>query len=168
MNPQAPEVLDPNSLLHCTHRTRTGRRCHYPVFGNSALCARHTPPQADQTETDLTAAFGDQLLTNSQRAGNINRFLGRLAILVVQNRISPRRAAVLAYVSNLLLRSLPEIDRENDTGRFPPKAVVSLDPAPGLSSETDPQPEADQQPDKPEGTVNKVVEIFDLPLGGKD
>ena len=72
-----------------------------------------------QAEADLTADFGNQVLSTPQCAASINAFLARLAILVVQNRISPRRAAVLAYVSNLLLRTLSEIDRENDTGRIP-------------------------------------------------
>ena len=40
------------------------------------------------------------------------------------SRFRTRRAAFLDYVSNLLLRSLPEIDRENDTQRFPPKLVT--------------------------------------------
>jgi len=121
MNPQAP---DPAALHYCSHRTPTGRRCHFPVFGNSALCSRHSPKYLPQAEADLNADFGKQLLSSPQRASNINAFLARLAILVVQNRISPRRAAVLAYVSNLLLRSLPEIDRENDTQRFPPKLAA--------------------------------------------
>ena len=119
-----PQILDPASLRHCSHRTATGRRCHFPVFGDSALCSRHSSKYVPQAEADLTADFGNQLLFKPQRAASINAFLGRLAIIVVQNRISPRRAAVLAYVSNLLLRSLSEIDRENDTDRFPPKLVA--------------------------------------------
>jgi hypothetical protein len=63
--------------------------------------------------------------------------LARLAILVVQNRISPRRAAVLAYVSSLLLRSLPKIDRENATGRFPAKpSLQATIPNPSESGHT--------------------------------
>jgi len=118
-----PQPLDPASLNCCSHRTPTGRRSHFPAFGNSALCSRYTPKHVAQTEADLTANFGKQLLSSPQRAANINAFLARLAILVVQSRISPRRAAVLAYVSNLLLRSLPEIDRSRKRhGTLAPQA----------------------------------------------
>lgn len=127
MNPQSPEPLHaiPDPAPVCSHRTKTGRRCHLPALENSVLCFRHAPKYAVQTEADLTAAFGDKLLTNPQRAASINSFVGRLAVLVVQNCVSPRRAAVLADLSNLLLRSLSEIDRELDTGRFPSKVAAS-------------------------------------------
>jgi hypothetical protein len=83
-----------------------------------------------QSEVDLTADFGRHLLANPQSAASINSFMTRLALLVVQNRISPRRAAVVAYLSNLLLLRLAEIDRENDTGRFPSKpALAAVHPA---------------------------------------
>ena len=49
--------------------------------------------------------------------------MARLALLVVQNRIPPHWAAALTYLSSLLLRSLAEIDRENDSGRFLSKNV---------------------------------------------
>jgi hypothetical protein len=127
MNPQSPKVLHaiPDLAPVCSHRTKTGCRCHLPALENSVLCFRHTPKYAVQAEADLTAAFGDRLLTNPQRAASINSFVGRLAVLVVQNRVSPRRAAVLADLSNLLLRSWSEIDRELDTGRFPSKVAAA-------------------------------------------
>jgi hypothetical protein len=48
-----------------------------------------------------------------QTAAGINRSLAELYTLLAQNRISPRRAAVLAYISNLLLRTLPAIEHES-------------------------------------------------------
>jgi hypothetical protein len=45
-----------------------------------------------------------------QNAQGINYSLGALYTLLAQGRISPRRASVLAYISNLLLRTLPAID----------------------------------------------------------
>jgi hypothetical protein len=47
-------------------------------------------------------------------AVQINAFLSQLAALVVQDRISPRRAAVLAYIHSLLLRTLPAVHIELD------------------------------------------------------
>jgi hypothetical protein len=42
----------------------------------------------------------------------INRSLGELYKLQARNLISPRRAAVMAYTANLLLRTLPAIEHE--------------------------------------------------------
>jgi len=47
-----------------------------------------------------------------QNAQGINHSLGALYTLLAQGRISPRRASVLAYISNLLLRTLPAIDND--------------------------------------------------------
>jgi hypothetical protein len=47
-----------------------------------------------------------------QNAQGINYSLGALYTLLAQGRISPRRASVLAYISNLLLRTLPAIDND--------------------------------------------------------
>ncbi len=40
--------------------------------------------------------------------------------LLAQNRISPRRAAVLSYISSLLLRTLPQIDADKAAGIIDP------------------------------------------------
>src|SRR5712691_6015087 len=40
--------------------------------------------------------------------------------LLAQNRISPRRAAVLSYISSLLLRTLPQIDADRAAGILDP------------------------------------------------
>jgi hypothetical protein len=47
-------------------------------------------------------------------AVQVNAFLSQLALLLVQDRISPRRAAVLAYIHSLLLRTLPAVQIELD------------------------------------------------------
>jgi hypothetical protein len=44
--------------------------------------------------------------------------------LLAQNRISPRRAAVLSYISSLLLRTLPQIDAEGPAGIIDPTKPV--------------------------------------------
>src|SRR6266404_3188117 len=45
-------------------------------------------------------------------AAQINDFLARLLLLLAQDKISTRRAAVLAYITNQLLRTLPAIAKE--------------------------------------------------------
>src|SRR3989475_9722716 len=42
----------------------------------------------------------------------INHSLGELYKLQARNKITPRRAAVMAYTCNLLLRTLPAIEHE--------------------------------------------------------
>jgi hypothetical protein len=103
-----------SALPHCSHRTPTGRRCRLPISSpDSGLCLNHAlRRRKDRDLADLASA----LTGNSeqfQTAAGINRSLAELYTLLAQNRISPRRAAVLAYISNLLLRTLPAIEHES-------------------------------------------------------
>jgi hypothetical protein len=105
-----------NSKDKCTHFTAGGRRCRLRVL-RSGLCFRHAALQvqpAQPVDVDLSADFLIQL-DDLQSADQINQFLAKLLILVVQNRISPRRAAVLTYITNQLLHSLVAIKREMDS-----------------------------------------------------
>ncbi len=106
----------------CNHFTSTGRQCLSLAVGRSGLCARHDAAQAKLHARDCAAL----LLRGAkgfQNAGGINYSLGDLYSLLAQDRISPRRAAVLAYISSLLLRTLPAID--NDPY---PRATRFIDP----------------------------------------
>ena len=47
-------------------------------------------------------------------AAQINDFLSRLLLLLAQDKISTRRAAVLTYITSQLLRTLPAIDKEEN------------------------------------------------------
>ena len=98
-----------NDLPRCQHRTRTGRRCRHAVSSAAGgLCAKHAPSRPNRfEESDLSAS-----LTEFKSAVPINGFLSRLLLLEAEDRISPRRAAVMAYTCNLILRTLPAIDRE--------------------------------------------------------
>jgi hypothetical protein len=87
-------------------------------------------------DVDLSADFLIQL-DDLQSADQINQFLAKLLLLVVQNRISARRAAVLAYITNQLLRTLPAIAKEEDAK--PTTIIVDM---PGPEDERVPAPEA--------------------------
>ena len=101
----------------CRHFTREGRRCRLRILNpHSGLCFRHAGLQDKQSEaadSDVTAAFSG-LLSDFKSAAQINDFLSKLVVLLAQNRISSRRAAVLAYINQLLLRTLPAIEQERD------------------------------------------------------
>jgi hypothetical protein len=101
------------SSARCQHRTATGRQCSSLAGDRSSgLCPRHaaarhvSSPDFRETLTREAAHF--------QNAQGVNFSLGALYNLLAEGRISPRRASVLAYISSLLLRTLPAIDYDLD------------------------------------------------------
>ncbi len=101
-------------IPHCQQRSPSGRRCRMAVSDpDSGLCPKHAAEhQRDLDQADLAASLiGD--IQEFRSAADINHSLGELYKLQARNKISPRRAAVMAYTANLLLRTLPAIDREN-------------------------------------------------------
>jgi hypothetical protein len=81
----------------------------------SGLCAHHL---AEKKARDKDADFFFPLMKQENRFQNaqaINTSLNQLYDLLARDRISARRASTLAYISSLLLRTLPAID--DDTAR---------------------------------------------------
>jgi len=85
-------------------------------------------------DVDLSGDFAAQLaeLTSAEQ---INAFLGKLLLLVVQNRISVRRAAVLAYITNQLLRTVSIMNKESEDN---PQIIFDM---PGPERDRVPPPE---------------------------
>ena len=81
--------------------------CIPPPASASAMWDSSSNPP---TKTFLPAFGG--LLSKLQSACGIHDFLSPLTVLLVQNRISTRRAAILAYLGQILLRTLPAIQGE--------------------------------------------------------
>ena len=102
-----------NELSLCHHRTVSGRRCRLRVLNaQSHLCFRHAQlRQKKRHAADLAGDLAGQL-TEFTTAADLNTFLSRLLLLQAHDRIAPRRAAVMAYTCNLLLRTLPAIYQE--------------------------------------------------------
>lgn len=99
--------------LHCQHRFPSQRFCRLPIADtDSGFCSKHAAEhQRLLREADLSAALiGDA--EDFRSAVTINRSLGELYKLQARNQIAPRRAAVMAYTANLLLRTLPAIEHE--------------------------------------------------------
>jgi len=98
----------------CRHYTVNGRRCRLPVLDTrSGLCFRHASlPPAQSDSEDLSAELLPQL-SEFESAADIKRFLARLLVLVTKGRVTPRRAPVLAYITNQLLHSHSAFSREN-------------------------------------------------------
>jgi hypothetical protein len=80
---------------------------------HSGLCSRQAAlVQKDLDQADLAASLiGD--VQEFRSAADINHSLGELYKLQARNKITPRRAAVMAYTCSLLLRTLPAIARDN-------------------------------------------------------
>lgn len=114
MNEQITNSIPTNDLPRCQHRTPTGRRCRHAVSGVAAgFCSKHSISHPIRLEEGDLSAILTAGLTEFKSAAPINEFLSRLLHLEAEDRIHPRRAAVMAYTCNLLLRTLPAIVREN-------------------------------------------------------
>src|ERR1700719_666101 len=97
----------------CQHRTRAGRQCRSLVAdANSSFCAAHAASEPADS-ADLVAALTREAY-DFQRPQGVNNSLGVLYNLLAEGRICPRRASVLAYISSLLLRTLPAIEYDNE------------------------------------------------------
>ena len=129
MNPQTPNPNGINEVqasqsrpapgARCHRRTRHGHQCRLRSVSPGGLCFRHASLQSQvkqPMDIDLSGDFAAQL-AELKSAEQINDFLGKLLILVLQNRISVRRAAVLAYITNQLLRTVSIMNKEVTTRR---------------------------------------------------
>jgi hypothetical protein len=114
MNHSAANSNMLNDPTRCQHRTTVGKRCRLRVVDTgSGLCFRHASQRLTRPDADLRSALAGEL-QDFKSASEINDFLSRLLLLLSEDRVTPRRGAVLAYVCNLLLRTLPAMDRELD------------------------------------------------------
>jgi hypothetical protein len=115
MNPQFAKSSSINNPARCNHRFPNGMRCRLFGFGSQPFCPKHAqpvaapPPDPAEIASTLTANLDD-----FTSAAQINNFLSRLLLLLAQDKIATRRAAVLAYITNQLLRTLPAIAKEEN------------------------------------------------------
>src|SRR5262245_12202476 len=131
MNTQSPdvEVLTPETTnsetlsfapdgSRCQHRYKNGKRCRLagsePQLG---LCPRHFRQRVAQglPPTDDSSDLSPELLRGLDKfssAEDLREFLARLLVVMTKGRVSPRRAAVLAYVTNQLLHSRVAAEKE--------------------------------------------------------
>jgi hypothetical protein len=115
MNPQPANSSSINNSARCSHRFPNGMRCRLFASGSQPFCPKHTqpavipPPDPAEIASTLTANLDD-----FTSAAQINNFLSRLLLLLAQDKIATRRAAVLAYITNQLLRTLPAIAKEEN------------------------------------------------------
>jgi hypothetical protein len=101
-----------NNSARCIYLYPNGRRCR--LNGNPNFCPAHAPLPVNQPNPAEIASTLTANLDDFTSAAQINNFLSRLLLLLAQDKISTRRAAVLAYITNQLLRTLPAIAKEEN------------------------------------------------------
>src|SRR5260370_34758055 len=128
----SPTTITTPSPPHCQYRSASGRRfCRLPISDtDSRLCSKHAAEhRRDLDQADLAASLiGD--IQEFRSAADINHSLGELYKLQARNKISPRRAAVMAYTCNLLLRTLPAIEHELNPPNDEPQQIIFAMPRP--------------------------------------
>jgi len=117
-----------NELPRCEKQTRNGRCRMLVADPSSAFCPEHARSAHNfRRDADLSTLLTEGL-TDFKSATHINDFLSRLLLHQAEGRIPPRRAAVMAYTCNLLLRTLPAIDREaaSTSGCEPRRIIIDM------------------------------------------
>jgi hypothetical protein len=124
------------SSPRCKHLTRSGRRCRLPAQAGSQSCVRHAAISENPDADDLTAMLTSGLDKFDSPVA-LNDFLSRLLLLLAQDRISPRRAAVLAYITNQILRTVSAIEAAKDQEPQHIEYIIGI-----------PRPQHDQPPEQ--------------------
>jgi len=143
----AAKVAAGQNDARCRHYTFTGRRCRLaPLDPVSGLCFRHIGRQFQPSDEDLSSAFLG-LLSGFDSPSRIHAFLTQVTVLLVQNRVSTRRAAVLTYLGQTLLRTLPAIELELNPPEEEPQITFDL-----------PRPKRDDVVSPERAYVNRMAE----------
>jgi hypothetical protein len=107
------------------------------VDTRSGFCFRHAKPQPASSDSDDLSAELLPELSEFSSGADICQFLARLLIQVTKGRVSPRRASVLAYITNQLLHSHRAIDRETNGDPDADPVIIFDMPRPDRSQNDD-------------------------------
>jgi hypothetical protein len=77
-----------------------------------SLCPQHRQQLQPETDPKTIATELLRSIEDFKTATAVNHALGRLFALLAGNRIPPRNAAILAYICQLLLNTLPAVEQE--------------------------------------------------------
>lgn len=108
-------MSQPDDPTRCTQTTADGRRCRMPrVNSHVTLCGTHLEAQQRRLRSEPARHAQDLLdgVTDLRSATAVNHVLGNLTTLLIDNRIDYRKAAVLAYLCQLLLQTVSMAKRE--------------------------------------------------------
>ena len=134
--PGAPSAATASSSApvpaRCQHRFANGKRCRQSASESQAgLCAHHfrlsNPAVALPSSPSDSEDLSSDLLpepTDFSYGEDVQKFLARLVHQVAKGRVSPRRAAILGYLTNQLLHSHRAIDKESENA--PQQVILDL------------------------------------------
>src|SRR5271163_924315 len=109
-----------DSIIRCHHRDSAGRRCRLPrEKSHPTFCTVHIRPAAPDSTIPPADVSAELLgpLNDFRTNTSINYTLGRLLILKSAGQISAKDAAVVAYICQLLLQSVPGVRKEMSWSR---------------------------------------------------
>src|SRR5260370_8838256 len=144
----------PSKEGRCSHRFPNGKRCRNSAsHSHFGLCLNHFKESAaigvglQQMPNDSADLSADLLpeLSEFSAGTDIRQFLARLLTLVVKGRVSPRRASVLAYITNQLLHSHRSLILETTPAKQETRIINDL-PPPHRPSPKDIHPPDDCRP----------------------
>ena len=107
MKRNSPLSTIPPDALRCAYSSSQGHRCRMPAVPDSRFCLSHAKLahlDASELATELTSVAG-----SLESPEEVHRLLAKVALAVVAGRMSARKAAVLGYLGQMLLRSHREI-----------------------------------------------------------
>jgi hypothetical protein len=125
----SPSAKDAN---RCSFLFPNRKRCRLLIADSGfTLCFHHAKLKLDRRElADLSSDLLGDDLSEFRTTEQINDLLSRVVRLLAQNRISPRRAAVLTYAASLLLRSVVVMDRQAAADDQSPTIIWDSDDIP--------------------------------------
>ncbi len=110
-NPAPIEAITED--VRCQHMTADNRRCvDSRAPDHKTLCPYHALKEMQRRNSKVVAEEILGPLTDFRSAFAINRALGKLFTVTAENRIPVRNSAVLAYIGQLLLQTLPTLRGE--------------------------------------------------------
>ncbi len=141
----------------CHHLSNAGRQCrNWVPDPREMFCHRHLVSHPNGPDD-----FAFQLLNRScnfQNAQGIHDSLQRLYTLLAADLISPRRAAVLGYLTSLLLRTLPAQYNDPCPHAGTPKSAAQM------AEQTKPKSVAPPALEAPALTSTKKPALTDKPV----
>src|SRR5579864_3199652 len=149
----------------CKYVASSGRRCRAQAArdtsrasGFSAFCLPHAQMEQQYLDSKSVAEelIGD--LDDFRTSHAINEVLGKLFILVAQNRIPLRNASALSYICQLLLSSTPGVRGELQL-KGDEEELFVLNRTTDLMWGKDDDDDDEEESDKTEDTEEKSEEV---------
>src|SRR5271157_3003145 len=107
------KTAEAESSQVCLFHSADGRRCGMLRWNrNRQFCLFHARQEQQLLHINYLGKEPATLSGWFQTATDLNFALGNLFDAVARNRVPPRNAAVLAYISQLLILTLPQVKAE--------------------------------------------------------